>query len=311
MTTIDPHDLKILRKLEWRGRVEPAEIGKTVGLPKAAVVKRIARLEEEGVLKSISLSLFPPPILGGEWKWVETSLVTKGETQKILEQVKGKVTYFSEAMIHTSLPNGVLPDLVILYYTQDPKSDLKTLRSLPGIEYAESSLLKTYDYPIPVELSKEEWKVIQCLQEDVRQNSDGMAELLGKEKRWIETKLERLLWTEDNRKGVFLALPSFAYKQITNLSHFHVSLESRKGFNRKKFESSLNGSGILPLPTETGFRGSDLVVESDVWGLMDFERKLEILRRNPEVLLLGIIIFQENIAEQPWLRSFIEERLKG
>ncbi|MCH7761811.1 winged helix-turn-helix transcriptional regulator, partial [candidate division TA06 bacterium] len=78
MTAIDRKDLLILRKLEWRGRIDPSEIGRAVGLPKEAVKKRIERLEGEGVIKGVSLSLFPPPVLGGEWMWLETSIVTKG-----------------------------------------------------------------------------------------------------------------------------------------------------------------------------------------------------------------------------------------
>src|SRR3990172_9262594 len=152
MTTIDHHDLQILRKLEWRGRMDPSEIGREVSLPKEAVVKKIERLERENVIKGISLSLFPPPVLGGEWKWVETSIVTKDEVGEVLQNVRERVSYWSEAMVHTSLPTGILPDLVILYYSKDPKKDLKTIRSTRGVEYAESSLLKNYDYPIPVTL---------------------------------------------------------------------------------------------------------------------------------------------------------------
>ncbi len=307
MMAIDRKDLLILRKLEWRGRIDPSEIGRAVGLPKEAVKKRIERLEGEGVIKGISLSLFPPPVLGGEWMWLETSIVTKGgNAEAVLQKVKEKVPYFSEAMIHTPLPKGVLPDLVVLYYTQDPKKDLKTLRSLPEIVYAESTFMKNYNYPIPVDLSKEEWRFIQILHRGVRQSPDELAEALGMEKKWVETKLELLLWTEENRKGVFLALPFFDYRPISNFSHFHFSLDAQKGFDRKQFESSLNGSGILPLPPESGFRGNDHAVESDVWGLMDLEKKLEFIRNIPKVELSGMVIYRESFAEQPWLKAFIE-----
>lgn len=311
MTTIDHKDLLILRKLEWRGRIDFEEIGKSVTLPKAAVLKKMERMEQEGIIKNISLSLFPPPVLGGEWKWMETSIVTKGPNEEVLMDVKQNVSYLSEVLIHTPIPKGILPDLVLLYYSQDPKKDLKVLRSQKGVEYAESTLLKTYTYPIPVELSREEWRFIQFLQKNILLNSNQISSEIGKEKKWVESKLERLLWTEENRKGVFLALPSFDYSQISNYSHIHFSLEVGKGFDRKEFESKLNGSGILLLPSLSVFRGSDLMVESDIWGLQDLEKKLDFLRKMTRIELKGMVMYRKNIAHQPWLSDFIEERLRG
>ena len=36
---------------------------------------------------------------------------------------------------------------------------------------------------------------------------------------------------------------------------------------------------------------------------------VEFLRRNSDILLRGMVIYQESFAEQPWLKNFINERV--
>jgi len=59
LTTIDEKDMKIINMLLENGRISYSEIAKAIGLSDVAVIKRIRKLEQMGIIRKYTILIDP------------------------------------------------------------------------------------------------------------------------------------------------------------------------------------------------------------------------------------------------------------
>ncbi|MFA5452684.1 MAG: Lrp/AsnC family transcriptional regulator, partial [Candidatus Methanomethylophilaceae archaeon] len=62
MSELDKKDVEILKMLRVDSRTPMGTIGESLGISKATVSRRVAKMEEEGIIRSFSLEIDPPKI---------------------------------------------------------------------------------------------------------------------------------------------------------------------------------------------------------------------------------------------------------
>jgi Lrp/AsnC family leucine-responsive transcriptional regulator len=61
-SNLDPMDCSILMELQWNARITFAEIGRRVGLSTPAIIERVRRLEESGVIEGYHAQINPAKV---------------------------------------------------------------------------------------------------------------------------------------------------------------------------------------------------------------------------------------------------------
>jgi Lrp/AsnC family transcriptional regulator for asnA, asnC and gidA len=62
LSELDKKDVEILKMLRVDSRTPMGTIGESLGISKATVSRRVAKMEEEGIIRSFSLEIDPPKI---------------------------------------------------------------------------------------------------------------------------------------------------------------------------------------------------------------------------------------------------------
>ena len=139
MTDLDAIDRKILAQLQADGRMTNAELAERVHLSQSACLRRVRRLEEEGVIDGYVMLVDPAAIGRPSTVFVEISLA--GQSEELLDAFEAAARDCSGVM-ECYLMAGEADYLlrVVAADAQDYERIHKTLRSrCPGVARIRSS----------------------------------------------------------------------------------------------------------------------------------------------------------------------------
>jgi DNA-binding Lrp family transcriptional regulator len=77
---LDRIDQRLLAELESRGRISNTELAASVGLSQSACLRRVQRLEGEGIIESYGARLNPARLGRGETVFIEITLSNQTDT---------------------------------------------------------------------------------------------------------------------------------------------------------------------------------------------------------------------------------------
>lgn len=296
---IDRIDLQIVRALEQGGKYNLKTYLAPVKLPEEETTSRLRRLEAEGVIKGYRLSLFLPPILGGSWDWAAGLTVT-GELDLVRPQILKRLPYATEFIHNQSLPPGLAPNLVVLFYTQNLSQSVSILKGISGVQYLEAYRISSYSFPLSQGLSRDEWRLVETWAQLGGAETE-LAQRLERDSNWVSAKLEKLTWRPENPRGVVLVMPEFDFSRVDNFLHVHFLLKGEADL--EELEASLKLHGMQFVPYHRRFRECYYQVEADLWGLQDLARCHQFLSRLPGLEVHAILYWESSKIESDWIST--------
>lgn len=288
---IDKVDLKIIRHIESHGLNNYRTPGQRLDLPADEVGHRLKRLEKINFIKDFRLSLFFPAVLGGDWYWALAQLETRSSSRYLIRRLRKILPYLTEISSHHYLPIGTCPNVTAIFYTRDLKRCQMQLERLREIDYAEVYKIRKFSFPVKRELSKIEWRILWQLCRRPRASAHEIAQALGFTEREASTKMEKLLWHEENKAGIALILPSLNWQKVSNYTHMHIGLSTT--LNESTLLKVLKEQGIGAVPYVPWFKKKYFQVEADIWNLPQFLDVFASLRSIRHVDVEGMLMIKE------------------
>jgi Lrp/AsnC family transcriptional regulator, regulator for asnA, asnC and gidA len=186
---VDTTDLAILRELthpqtfQWDVRVSYAEVGRRVGLDEETVRSRVKRMQEDGVITGWRVSV-NPRVLGRSGARLDIRAADESAKERVLQALPAM--------------DGVF--LVFEYY--GPFAGAAVAHASGGALERQAAVLRAMGsevavfpltYPDPtVELTAQDWRIVQALRKDVRRSYAELAEEVGLSERTVRRRVERL-----------------------------------------------------------------------------------------------------------------------
>ncbi|MGQ9678938.1 MAG: hypothetical protein ACUVUD_06650 [bacterium] len=302
MIILEPIDLEVLRIAEGRGYFpEDADL-KRLGLADTEYQDRLERFVTGGIVRSFHLMLVVPPLLGGEWVMAAVQIKTD-EPRAVAQEFIGRLPFVTEFLINSSLPAGVGHNLAFIFYSRDFETEARFIQNFSSISEAEIFRVEEYTFPVSLPLSREEWAFVRFLYQNPKLSRKEIAQAFGQSDSWVEVKIARLLWSQNNPSGVFRIQPRIDWSPCANFGHFHFLLETghrpevlRKLLVEAKFELVFGGKEVDARYIE---------VEADVWGIAELLDRVKFLNRINGVRVAGVLYNQEIIINDSWVKNII------
>jgi Lrp/AsnC family leucine-responsive transcriptional regulator len=139
MSDIDTTDARILRVLQKSGRISNADLSDKVGLSASACHRRVARLEQEGIIKDYVAMLDPRKVDRPTTVFVEITL--SGQADELLDAFEREVALVPD-VLECHLMAGTADYLlkVVASDTEDfARIHRRYLARLPGVAQMQSS----------------------------------------------------------------------------------------------------------------------------------------------------------------------------
>lgn len=136
--TIDEIDLQILHILQEKARIPNAEVSRQIGMAPSAVLERIRKLEERGIIEGYEVRLNPVPFAQGlaTFLLIEADPADNGRLGQLLAQVAGV-----QEVHQIASPDGYMVKL----RAADPLDLGRILReeiqSLPGVRATRTQIV--------------------------------------------------------------------------------------------------------------------------------------------------------------------------
>lgn len=136
--TIDEIDLQILHILQEKARIPNAEVSRQIGMAPSAVLERIRKLEERGIIEGYEVRLNPVPFAQGlaAFLLIEADPADNGCLGELLAQVAGV-----QEVHQVASPDGYLVKL----RAADPLDLGRILREeiqrLPGVRATRTQIV--------------------------------------------------------------------------------------------------------------------------------------------------------------------------
>ncbi|RKX71308.1 hypothetical protein DRP53_02110 [candidate division WOR-3 bacterium] len=254
---------------------------------------RINTLIEAGIIESFGIRLFLPLLIGGRWS-LALFKISGLQTDPL-----HKIEFPIELGQNRSIPAGLLPELTITCYAQDPKEELARIKELKP-EYVELEILREFDFPIAFPLSTEEKAIIEVLIEKPLSTINEIATKLSISSAQVRAKLSRLQ-LDENQKGVMTIVPTINWSRIENFIHLHIGVET--GLSEEMIQGRLKEIG---LESAGWYRATIYQLEFDLWepiGLVQILRRLSDI---PDLRLAGLLIAERSIVQDHWIRRVVE-----
>ena len=125
-------------------------------------VERLQRLGSLGIIRGFKTTLVVPPLLGGDWVWAAVLANAKSRLG-LANALAARLPFVSEIVLNASLPDGVGPNLAVLFYSRDFDKEADFIRNAPGIEYHEVYRVAEYSFPVAMPLSRDEKALVRYL----------------------------------------------------------------------------------------------------------------------------------------------------
>ncbi|MEP5760815.1 MAG: Lrp/AsnC family transcriptional regulator [Litoreibacter sp.] len=139
MAQLDAIDARILRSLQQAGRMSNADLSEKVGLSASACHRRVARLEEEGIIKDYVALLDPRKVDRQTTVFVEITL--SGQADEVLDAFEREVALVPD-VLECHLMAGSA-DYLLKVVSQDTEDFARIhrryLARLPGVAQMQSS----------------------------------------------------------------------------------------------------------------------------------------------------------------------------
>lgn len=136
--TVDEIDLQILHILQEKARIPNAEVSRQIGMAPSAVLERIRKLEERGIIEGYEVRLNPVPFAQGlaTFLLIEADPADNGRLGQLLAQVAGV-----QEVHQIASPDGYMVKL----RAADPIDLGRILReeiqSLPGVRATRTQIV--------------------------------------------------------------------------------------------------------------------------------------------------------------------------
>ncbi|MEO0142019.1 MAG: Lrp/AsnC family transcriptional regulator [candidate division WOR-3 bacterium] len=298
---IDPIDLKLLRHLEAQGYIPISEIINKFLITKEEILLRVKNFEDEGLISRYGVKCFIPAIAGGKWFRGCAFIDSSGEIE-----FNRAIPLAEEVIENITIPSGVMPNKVLLFYAQNLKECYRLLHRTPNVKYVEIYKVGEYNVTPGYDLSKEEWRVVLQLFEN-NFNFKNINTIISEPSREDEVRLSRLLLHQGNRRGLFSIIPEINWNLIKNFAHLHIGITTRlNSRDLKKILKKLRcASNITTL-----FKKRFLQVEFDLWGFSDIQNILNFLFGENRIKLQGFSFARCNRIIDNWIRDLADERAK-
>ena len=161
---LEKSDVAALRLAETRGWFPTDAEVTAAGLKPADYAERLQRLCSLGIVRGFKTTLVVPPLLGGDWVWAAV-LANSKRGLGLANALAAKLPFVSEIVLNASLPDGVGPNLAVLFYSRDFDKEADFIRNAPGIDYHEVYRVAEYSFPVALPLSKDEKELVRYLVE--------------------------------------------------------------------------------------------------------------------------------------------------
>lgn len=300
--TLEPQDITALRLVESRFYHFDDPALTAAGLTWDWYRNRINRLCAGGVIRSFHLTLLVPPILGGNWVWAAI-LGSAENPYETSRQLITRLPFVTEILFNSCLPANIGPNLGLLFFSRDFESETRFINSITELRQLQVIKIAEYPYPVSQPISREEKAFIRLLYHNPGADAQTIASAFGQNLAWVRAKIERLLWTKENRSGIIRIQPSIDWSKAQNFGHFHFLLET--GHRPEQIARLIGDHGFELVLSGRPISGRYLGVEADVWGIPDLYQRIEFLEKLNGVKVAGVIYNQELLINDRWVEKII------
>ncbi len=299
---LEKNDLLVIRLLENQGLFWTGEELRAANIEPEEFSDRVRRLVDAGVVRSFHLTLIVPPLLGGNW--VLAALWARAdEPKKSVAELVARIGFVNEIFINSSLPGNIGPNVALLFYSRDLEGETRFIKSLSGLAEVEVFRVQEYSFPVSLPLSREEMVFLRFLADNPGLDRDGIARAFGQGAGWVGAKLERLLWAEKNRNGVFRVMPSLDWTRCVNFAHIHFLVET--GHRADILNKLISAGGMELVLGGRQIAGRFVGVEADVWGIAEMMERVAFLNRLSGVRVVGVVYHQELLIQDEWVKRVL------
>ncbi len=299
---VEKNDVAAVRLAEARGLFPTDGELAEVGLKREEFRARLAQLVSAGVVKSVGVTVCVPPLLGGDWVWAMVT-GTSRRSLGVANALAAKLPFVSEVVLNSGLPEGLGPNLAVLFYSRDFESEARFIRSMPGFEYCEVQRIAGYSFPMALGISADEKELIRFLVQNPGADADALSAGLGRDERWVRAKLERLVWREENRCGVLRFQVETNWARVDNFGHYHFLLET--GHQPEQLKRLVSGEGFDLVLGGAPYRNRYVQVEADVWGMGRLADSVAFLEQIEGIRVAGVVWNRAVVAYNRWVEGLL------
>jgi hypothetical protein len=300
---VEKQDIAALRLAEARGWFPSAGELAAAELTAAEFGERLRRLGRGGVIRSFKATLVVPPLVGGE-SWVYAALVASTRRSLgVAIALAARLPFVCEVILNSSLPEGIGPNLAVLFYSRDFESETEFIRSTGGLDYHEVYRVAEYSFPVALPLSTDERGLVRHVVEHPADDAAAVGSALGRDQAWVRAKLDRLLWSEANRSGVLRVQPEVNWSLVDNYGHFHFMLET--GHRPEQLARLVGEHGFELVFGGRPFQGRYVQVESDRWGVGSLMDAVVLLNQVTGIRVAGVLWNREISVNDGWVRRLL------
>uniref|UniRef100_A0A7C6EAL4 Lrp/AsnC family transcriptional regulator n=1 Tax=candidate division WOR-3 bacterium TaxID=2052148 RepID=A0A7C6EAL4_UNCW3 len=297
---IDQIDLKIIRALENGNRPFLTTVASQWQIKKEEVEARVKKFEAERLIKGYKMIISIPSFLGGDWT-LGCLLGIASNPTKVVSVLAQKLNFIIEVFHNLPVPEGIGPNLNILFYTQDFPTSSQIIKETEEFDYVEVYKLQEYAIPVPTILSSAEQELIRKIYNNP---TVQVPELLDNQTlEWIEEKINQLLSPPN---GIARLLPELDWQVCENFAHIHFLIEKGTLSNLSSNEIPESYRSLLKTMVWTSqpFQNRFYQVETDIWGVNDFSTKVKMLK-GAGVKVKGFILAETNQIINDWISKHL------
>jgi hypothetical protein len=300
---LETADVAAIRMAESRGWFATEAELAAIGLTQAGYVERLQRLSASGLIRSFKATLVVPPLVGGDG-WVWAAMVAQSKRALgVASALSTRLPFVTDIILNTSLPEGVGPNLALLFYSRDFESETQFVRGTAGLDYHEVYRIAEYSFPVALPLSTEERSLVRFIVEHPNARAVTVGAALERPLAWVQAKLDRLLWSDANRSGVLRIQPEVNWALADNFGHFHFLVET--GHQPDQLARQVEGEGLSLVFGGRPFQGRYVQIEADVWGIGQLLDASVFLNQIPGVRVAGVLWNRDIMVNDRWVASLL------
>jgi hypothetical protein len=300
---VDRADVTALRMAEARGWFASESELAGVGLTPAAYAAHLRRLSSSGLIRAFKATLVVPPLVGGEG-WVWAAMVAQSRRALgVANALAARLPFVSEIVLNASMPEGIGPNLALLFYSRDFDSETEFIRNTAGLDYHEVYRIAEYSFPMALPLSTDERELVRYIAEHPDADVNAAGSALGRNPTWVRSKFERLLWNETNRSGVLRVQPEVNWSLADNFGHFHFLLET--GHRPEQLERLVAGEGFTLVFGGNAYQGRYVQIEADLWGVGKLMDSVVYLNQIAGIRVAAVLWNRDVVINDRWVRGLL------
>ncbi|OYD14586.1 hypothetical protein CH330_08240 [candidate division WOR-3 bacterium JGI_Cruoil_03_51_56] len=296
-------DVAAIRLCEKRGMFPTEAELAAAGFDSDDYQQRVHRLLAQGVIQSLSAVLVVPPLLGGDWVWAGV-LLNVARPLGVANALVKKLPFVTEIILNAGLPEKLGPNLALLFYSRDFETEAQFIRSVSGMEHQEVYLVAEYSFPIAMSLSNDERALLKYLVENPASDIPAIEQALGRNRVWVQAKLDRLFWTETHRSGVIRIQPQVDWGRVDNFGHFHFLLET--GYKPGQLAKMIVDEGFEIVLAGRTYRERYVQVEADIWGVAELMKRIFYLNHIAGINVAGIVWNERMTVNSSWMAKLLK-----